>query len=338
MKRAVLILLLILFSLPARAELPRIGVLWYNGNDTFISGMAADIRARAEGRAALAVKDAGNDQNTQFEQLNDLLRDKTDALIINPVDRTAAMYIVSICKQKNVPVVFINREPFKDDLLLYEKAYYVGAQPSRQGEMCGELLAEYFLSHPECDKNGDGRIQFVLIKGENGHQDAEKRSISAIEALAAAGLRPEKLGEESGGWEKRRGQQIMASFLSLLGDRIEGVVSNNDDMALGAIDVLKAAGYFGDGPFMPVVSVDATPPALDALTEGTLLGTVLNDAARQSGAALELALLLAKGETPADALVSPDAEGAPAADALLFSDGRFIWIPGRKITGQGGGK
>ena len=102
-------------------------------------------------------------------------------------------------------------------------------------------------------------------------------------------------------------------------------------MALGAIDALKAAGYFTGSAYMPVVGVDATAPALEALQQGSLLGTVLNDGKNQAQAALDLAILLSRGETP-----TAQNFGYP------ITNGHFVWIPYRSVTreilsAQGGG-
>jgi methyl-galactoside transport system substrate-binding protein len=122
-------------------------------------------------------------------------------------------------------------------------------------------------------------------------------------------------------WDRVKGQEKMAAFLAAHNDKIEVVFANNDDMALGAIEALKAAGYFKDGKYMPVVGVDATAPALQALEEGTLLGTVLNDAKNQGKATLNLSLALAKGET-----LTKDNTG------YEITDGKYVWVPYKKIT------
>jgi methyl-galactoside transport system substrate-binding protein len=98
-------------------------------------------------------------------------------------------------------------------------------------------------------------------------------------------------------------------------------------MGLGAIEALKAAGYFSNGKYMPVVSVDATAPALDALAQGTLLGTVLNDAVKQGQATFDLAYALATGaEAKTD--VAPLAD----ADGTVDPAGKYIWVPYVKVT------
>ncbi len=120
----------------------------------------------------------------------------------------------------------------------------------------------------------------------------------------------------------------MAAFLTAYKGRIEVVFANNDDMALGAIEALKAAGYFKGGKFMPVVGVDATPPALDAIEQGTLLGTVLNDAERQGLATYELAYALATGAKEVKTRVAPLAD----QDGNVSPSGRYIWVPYVKVT------
>ncbi len=323
MKRFFILLLICsLLTAPALASKPiTIGVLIYNTADTFMMSIAQEIRNQADESITLLVRNGANSQDVQMRQVEEMISHQVDALIINAVDRTAALFIIKLCKKADIPVVFINREPLREDMELYDKAYYVGTQPRQQGQMCGELMADYFKSHPQADKNGDGRVQYVLLKGEPGHQDAEERTTHSVKALEDAGLKPMKLAEEDGGWEKGRGQQIMAAFLSEFGDSIECVLSNNDDMALGAIDALKAAGYFSDGRIMPVVGVDATAPAREALKQGTLIGTVLNDAVGQGVAALHLARLLARGE----AIVN-------SALPFPLRESRFVWVPGQKIV------
>ncbi len=322
MKKCAFLICLLLALVPAaRAEQPKIAFLAYNTQDTFIASVISQVEDRAKGAAALTVLNAANNQNTQNAQLEAQLEAGADAVIVNAVDRTSAIYLIGLAMKYEKPIVFINREPLFEDLRLYEGAYYVGTDPKELGTICGQIMADYFLAHPEADKNGDGVIQYVLLKGQQGHQDAELRTLYSIKALQDAGFSLEKLAEEDARWERIQGQEAMAGFLNEYGDGIECVISNNDDMALGAIDALKAAGYFSNGLFMPVVGVDATRQALEALGQGTLLGTVLNNAADQGNAAFELALLLGEGNSLDDY-------------AYDITDGKYIWIPGRAILAE----
>ncbi len=319
MKKGALLICLLLLLIPhASAEQPKIAFLSYNAGDTFISSVVSQVETRAEGKATLTVLNASNNQNTQNAQLEAQLEAGVDAVIVNAVDRTSAIYLIKLAMQYQKPIVLINREPLYEDLSLYDGAYYVGTDPKELGSLCGQIMADYFLAHPDADKNGDGVIQYVLLKGQLGHQDAELRTLYSVKALEDAGFTLEKLGEEDAHWERAQGQEAMAAFLNEYGNRIECVISNNDDMALGAIDALKAAGSFSGGRYMPIVGVDATRQALEALDQGTLLGTVLNNAADQGNAAFELAMLLGEGKS---------------LDGFSYdiTDGKYIWIPGRAI-------
>ena len=315
----------LLLALPARAdEAVRLGVIVYDGTDTFISSMRTEFEEYAAPLAELIIHDSHNDQNQQIQQVDQLIAQNVDAIILNPVDRTAAGYLIEIARAADVPIVFYNREPLLEDMQLYDKAYYVGARATESGQLSGEIMADYFLAHPEADKNGDGIVQYVLLRGEPGHQDAELRSQYAIKPLQDAGFQLEKLQEDTGNWQRALAQDKMAGFLAADGDAIECVFANNDDMALGAIDALKAAGYFTEGRYMPVVGMDATAPALEALRSGSLLGTVYNDGVNQARACVDLAMLLANG-LPVD-------EGSLS---YPLENGKYIWIPYQRVTLEG---
>jgi methyl-galactoside transport system substrate-binding protein len=298
-----------------------IGVAIYKFDDTFMTGVRNAIKDAATGKATVDIVDSQNSQPTQNDKVDLFVSKKYDAMAINPVDRTAAGVIIDKAKKAKIPVVFFNREPLADDMKKWDQVYYVGAKAEQSGSMEGEIIVDYWKAHPEMDKNKDGVLQYIMLKGEPGHQDAELRTKFSIQAIEDAGIKVEKLAEDTAMWDRVKAQDKMATFLSAHGDKIEAVLTNNDDMALGAIEALKAAGYFKDNKFMPVVGVDATAPALQALSDGTLLGTVLNDAKNQGAATLNLAAVLAKGETPSKENSGYD-----------ITDGKYVWVPYKKIT------
>ncbi|HHT42877.1 MAG TPA: galactose/glucose ABC transporter substrate-binding protein MglB [Firmicutes bacterium] len=323
MKRTALFVLvaLLLMSVTAAAKTPTIGCAIYKFDDTFMTSVRNSILATAEGRAQVDMVDSQNSQAFQNDRVDMFITKGVDALAINPVDRAAAGVIIQKAMQANTPVVFFNREPFEDDMAMWDKVYYVGAKAEESGTISGQLIVDYWLANPDADKNGDGVLQYVMLKGEPGHQDAELRTEFSIKAVTDAGIKVECLAEDHANWDRVRGQEKMAAFLAAHGDAIEAVFANNDDMALGAIEALRAAGYFRGDKYIPVVGVDATAPALEALKEGTLLGTVLNDAKRQGEATLMLSYVLAMGETPT--LENTGYE---------IVDGQYVWVPYAKIT------
>jgi methyl-galactoside transport system substrate-binding protein len=120
-------------------------------------------------------------------------------------------------------------------------------------------------------------------------------------------------------WDRPRAVEKMDAFWARYGDQIVVVLCNNDDRGVGVIESLRKAGVFSGGKFLPVVGVDATAPALQALSEGTLLGTVLNDAQNQGKATFDISYALATGANPAGA-------------GWTLTDGKYVWVPYQKVT------
>lgn len=302
-----------------------IGSAIYKFDDTFMTGVrtAMEKQSDAEG-VKIELVDSQNKQPTQNEQVDTFITKGVNALAVNAVDRTAAGPIIEKAKAKDLPIVFLNREPEEADMQGYDKVWYVGAKAEQSGTQSGEIIVDYFKENPEADKNGDGVIQYVMLQGEPGHQDATLRTEYSIKAIEDGGFKTEKLAADTAMWDKAKATDLMKAFITGQGlDKIEAVLCNNDDMALGAIEALKAEGYNkGDASkYIPVVGVDATAPALQAMKDGSLLGTVLNDAENQGKATVNVAIAAAQGKE-----INKDTVG------YEVTDGKYIWIDYVKIT------
>ena len=324
--RKVFILTLIFtlaLTFSAQANEIKIGSCIYRFNDAFMLRFRNAMSAESEKCGAkITMADGQDDQTTQNEQIDEFIANGVNVLIVNPVDRMASQPIIDKAKAANIPVVFINREPTQEMLASYEKAYYVGAKAEESGTQSGELIAAYFKEHPEADKNHDGKLQFVLLKGQNGHQDMILRSKYSVEAIKNAGIEPVEIASAIANWDKLQAMNIMNAFAMSIGpENIEAVIANNDEMALGAVEALKNNDYNkGDKDlYIPVVGVDANASALDAMDKGEMLGTVLNDADNQGAAAVKLAVALASGS---------DVNSI----GYEITDGKYIWIPYQKVT------
>jgi methyl-galactoside transport system substrate-binding protein len=302
-------------------SLPKIGVTIYKFDDTFMTSVRNTIADVAKDKAAVDIVDCQNSQPTCNDKIDLFITKKYKSMAINMVDRTASGVIIDKAKAANIPIVFFNREPLADDMQKWDKVYYVGAHAEESGVMEGQILIEYWNAHPEMDVNKDGIMQYVLLKGEPGHQDSEARAKYSVETIEKAGIKTELLAVDFANWDRVKGQEKMAAFLSSNPDKIEAVIACNDDMALGAIEALKAAGYFTGDKFMPVTGVDATAPGLEAIKDGTLLGTAYNDGVNQGKATFNLALVLAQGKTPTEENI-----GYP------ITDGKYVWVPYKAIT------
>ena len=307
----------------SHAEEIKIGACIYRFNDAFMLRFRNAMQAESEKSGAkISITDGQDDQNTQDSQIDEFIANGVNVLIINPVDRMTSQGIIDKAKAANIPVVFINREPTQEMLNSYERAYYVGAKAEESGTQAGQLIADYFKAHPEADKNKDGKIQFIMLRGQNGHQDMILRSKYSVEAIKAAGFEPVEIAGAIANWDKLQAMNIMNAFIMSIGpENIEAVIANNDEMALGAVEALKNNDYNkGDsGLYIPVVGVDANASALDAMDKGEMLGTVLNDADNQGTSAVKLAVALASGKDI-------------NSTGYTITDNKYIWIPYQKVT------
>ncbi len=301
----------------------RIGAALYTQDDTFISAMAQDLEGlvrEAESetgkKITLFIADGKSSQNTQMDQVDRFLARGCDVLCVNLVDRTAAAVIADKAEAEGVPLVFFNRQPVAEDIQRWDGIYYVGADARESGELQGRLVLDAWRAGREAlDRNGDGILQYVMLEGEPGHQDSLLRTEYSIKAVTDGGVEVEKLANETANWNRAQAAARMAQWLEEFGDGIEVVFSNNDDMALGAIDAL------GDTPrdrWPLIVGVDATAPALEAVAAGQLYGTVHNDGQGQAQAMIDLALALWNGEDP--------------AQAVELAEGNYVWLPYRQVT------
>ena len=305
----------------------RIGVALYQQEDTFIETVTRELqRVALEKEQAqnckinLYITDGKESQTSQNEQVDRFLERGYDVICVNIVDRTAAAVIVDKAQAAGVPVIFFNREPVEEDLRRWKHAYYVGLPAGDAGVLQGELVLDAWRTQRDTlDRNGDGVIQYVMLEGEPGHQDALLRTEYCISTLANAGVSAEKLASDAANWQRGQASVSMRQWLQEFGENIEVVFANNDDMALGAIDACAEAGL--DKRSMPfIVGVDATPPALEALREGTLKGTVRNDAVGLAENMMELA-------------VSLSVDGEPSQD-LELTDERYVWLRYEVVTAE----
>jgi methyl-galactoside transport system substrate-binding protein len=326
-KTAAIFLALCLLAACAQGS-PKAAFFLYKGDDTFIAEMIASITERLPPEVAYEVREAGNSQAVQNQQIVELIDGGYDLFVVNAVDRLACSAIVEKCAQKGLPVIFFNREP-QADALSGSDVYYVGAAADslgrKQADMVDGLFAGDFAGS-KYDRNGDGVVQTVILKGEQGHQDAEKRTDNCVARLRELGYSVEVLAMEAADWNRRDGFEAMRRIYREHGENIELVFSNNDDMALGAIDYLLETGVFAEGrqgeayaqPFV-VVGVDGTAVGLEAIGQGLLYGTVNNDSAKQSDAILLLSELIVKGE---------GLGGFP----YPVTNGHYVYIDGDIIT------
>ena len=271
-----------------------IGVCIYQFTDAFMTTYRNALQEILEGKGyKVTTVDGANDQAKQNEQINTFITQGVDALIINPVMTSAADQIMATVQAAGIPTVLINREPTAEQMAVYDKLVYVGCDAAQSGTFQGELILE---TPNGGDINGDGKISYIMVQGDPENIDAQLRTEYSVKALTDAGKEVEQLNLTRGDWMRERGQEIVANDLAQFGNQVEVVFCNNDDMAIGALQSIQAAGRKVNEDIY-LVGVDALDAALNEVSNGNMTGTVLNDAVGQATAAVEQMEALLGGKT-----------------------------------------
>lgn len=280
----------------------KVGVFLYKFDDTYISTVRQSlekIQKENEGKVEFTFYDGKGDQATQNDSIDTLLEKDTDLLMVNLVDTGAAQAVIDKVKKADKPVVLFNREPATDTIKAYEKAMFVGTNAQQAGVLQGEILADAWKANKDLDKNGDGVMQYVMLKGEPDNPEAIARTKYSVSTINEKGIKTKELANQVCNWDQATAQNAMEAWFSRYGNEIEVVIANNDGMAQGAIAALQAQGYNnGDAKkTIPVVGVDATSAAQDLISKGFMTGSVLQDAPAMAEALYKCGMNLAEGKS-----------------------------------------
>lgn len=308
-----ILLSLCLFACQGSPRL-RVTMFVYDSNDTFMASFAEEMEGILDGDFDFSVSFAEREQAAQTLAAISAIEEGTDALIINLVDRLSAGAIIEKAYREDVPIVFANRKPLSSDFnpktldadysrWIDENCFYVGSHPLYEGRAQAEIANAFFggpdkFAKGEFDRNGDGLVQVAVMKGEQGHQDAEERTSACLSGLEELGYSIDVVKTAYGNWERQSAFNEMASFPI---DDIELLFSNNDDMALGVVDYLKVDSSGKEEKsiseaYFPIVGVDATAQGREAVDQGDIIGTVVNDARGQCEWISKILSHLLKGE------------------------------------------
>ena len=300
----------------------RVGVAYYNQSDTFLNELIACFKEELQSfesddlEVTVTVRDAAGSQRTQDDQVKEMLDAGCNVLCVNLVDRADPSEIIDLARESDIPIIFFNREPVAEDLMQQDGLYYVGAEAEESGIMQGELAVDTIRENDRIDRNKDGKIQYVVLEGEAGHQDAIIRTENAVETLKSNGIALEKLSYQIANWNRAQAQNRMEQMIGQYQNKIELVLANNDDMALGAMDAYRKLNYTESA--LPVFfGIDGTDVGLQAVRDGKMAGTVYNDKEGQAEAMAKLAVAAATGEGMED---------------IEFENEKYIYLPYQKVT------
>jgi inositol transport system substrate-binding protein len=300
MKRLLMVLLALVIpfgSAQAQNKI-KIGVTMALFDDVWLTTVRDSMTKWAAGHKdiELTIVDAKNDTNKQVGQVENFLAQGMDAIVILPVDTAATGPMTKSVVGAKKPLVYVNRKPDN----LPKGVIYCGSNSIDAG----------IFNMEELGKAMGGKGSVVILMGELSNEAAIGRTDGIKKVIKEKFPNIKVIREQTGNWQRDQGRTIMENWLAS-GDKIDGVASNNDEMALGALMAIKAAGKQKQ---IVVGGTDGSADALASMDKGELHNTVFQDPVGQGEGALEAAYLLVKKQP--NPKVKDD----------------IIWIPYQKIT------
>jgi inositol transport system substrate-binding protein len=255
-----------------------IGISYQNLQNEFILNIQDAVRKRAKELKVklIEVEGQGKAEN-QISQVENFLAMDVDAVILNPFDKYGSAPVVSIAKRERKPIVVLNATVINLD----QADAYVGSDDSEAGRIAATHICKLL--------NGKGNI--AIIRGPNGHS-AEIQRTTGIQEVLKNFPEIKVLFDQSANWDRAQGLNLMENWLST-GKEINAVISQNDEMALGAYKAIEAAGKQDK---IIVIGIDAISDALKAVNEGKLCATVFQNARGQGALAIDVAVKILNGE------------------------------------------
>ena len=265
-----------------------IGVSMAN-SDTFLTVLRKGIeKAAGDAGQPVQIEIADDDVAKQLSQIQNFIAAKVDAVIVNAVDTSATAPMTKLANDAGIPLVYVNRQPADVDAL-GPKGAFVASNEVDSGtletlEVC-RLLKEA----------GKTEASILIMVGDLANQAAVQRTkdIHDVNAGADCGVKLNVLDEQTAVWDPVKAQDLMTNWIAA-GHKPDAVIANNDNMAIGAINAMKSAGW--DMKSVIVGGIDATQEALAYMKAGDLDVTVFQDAFGQGAGAVGAAVSLAKGD------------------------------------------
>ena len=269
----------------------RIGFSLYDSSDEFIRELTYETLSKLKKMCEendiyliTDIEDGRYDSVRQNKQIQSFINNGCDMVVINAVDPWQASNVIHKLKEKDIPVIFFNREPEGEDINLWEKAYYVGSDSENLGQLQGEMVVDVFNDTSlKADKNADKILQYILVEGEEGHSDAIRRTDSMIKEVKKS-IDTEQIDSVSANWNKSEAKQIFMEMEKSKLDSCEAVICNNDEMALGVSEALMEKSLDN----IPVFGIDGTKESYKAIEKHMISGTVSQDNDAQSDKIVEI--------------------------------------------------
>ncbi|MFT8352447.1 galactose ABC transporter substrate-binding protein [Clostridium saccharoperbutylacetonicum] len=287
----------------------KVGVLlnnFYNPYNLSIEKSLEDIQKEKQNQIQFTFFNGESNPAIQSVIVNNMLQNNYDLLLISTVDKKEPEMIgdfVDKAKQKSIPLIFFNLRPDNLDIIKkYQKAIAINTDSMQAGILQGKMIADYWNANKEMDKNGDGIMQYILIKGQPESYLTEVRSNYSISTINDAGIETQELAAVSANWDEGLANSVMGSLFLKYGGSIEAIIANSDSMAMGAVKAFQTYGYnLGDKTkTIPIFGIHAIPEVQELIKKGFIAGSVLQDTRELADAFYSVGMNLILGKDPLD--------------------------------------
>lgn len=261
-----------------------VSVVWSNYSDTFLSNVRREMGRlfNTQGKFNYQEMDSNSDIPTEQNNINTFLARGSNYFALSSSNTNGAAQVVEQLENAKQTVTYINMDPMTPEMWANSKTWVIVSRADESGSIMAEHLIKYWKENqPGVDRNGNGMLDYLMLYGAMAHIDTRLRSEYSVQTLKDEGVPINSVQDGViAEYNRATAQNMVQAIIAAKPGDVEAVIACNDDMALGAIEALKGAGFFvGDPPnltnIIPVVGVDATMVGQEAVKNGYLLGTSL---------------------------------------------------------------
>lgn len=284
-----------------------IGVVLYRFDDLYISEVKKTLEGIEENnkeKVKFLFYDSKDNQSVQNSTISNLIETgKVDILLVDLVKRDAesARSALDMAKVHKIPVVFTFVNPEAAEAIKsYDKAFVIGTDTDQAGELQGKIISDIWNTNKaSIDKNNDNTLQYILLKGSN-ESAGKQRILNTISEINKAGIKTQPFGDIDANWSRELAKDAVNSMFLKYDGKIEAIISNSDDMAIGAIEALQKYGYNTGNPSKTtvVVGIDGMPEAIELINKGDMAGTLIQPPSDTAEALYAVGMNLYNDENP----------------------------------------
>ena len=255
----------------------RVGIAVYNMDDTYMQDYMEQLQDVLDGydcsgkKVLYEILDAEGDLNRQQKQLQYMYSQNFDVLLINLLKPTSVASILNEAAGLSIPVILFNRETETKNLTIADDIWYVGTDAKAAGAIQGDMLTKLWKERTtEVDCNNNGKLDYVLVEGEETHFDTIRRTNGFLENSSDINLN--QLEHISADWQRAFAYEEFSKLDKEIMKNVEVVVCHNDDMALGIYDYYKE----NQMEFPHILGINNNSEMSEKIKSGEIYGTVDN--------------------------------------------------------------